>query len=608
MSPKFLRGALAAAVLVISAAATAHAQGLVNPPGVALERPAAAAPPTCDTQAIVTISAGNTVCGFQSAMRAPGASTPVVAFAGIRYGNAKRLQGPTMAPWPAVQGQMNALAFGDECPQAISSSSQAVASEDCLFLNVWAPASAVNHPNTLPVMVFIHGGAFVVGAGSGFLYDGTALASRGVVVVTLNYRLGALGFLAADKYGVNANGNFGLMDQQLALQWVQKNIAAFGGNPGQVTIFGESAGAMSVGLHTFDIPSSAGLFQSAIMESNPMLARYRSLFFALPLGNKFLTYLCQKDPPASGPCNAQWFDQVPWKHVVTAQTAFLSKNLKLDVLLGVLSTKGLPWGPVVDPSAWVESRRFVVGEPYDGYGPGLKPVPLAFGVNKNEGVLFAALAAKGMNAVAPNYAPSQTLYSGLLTKDFGVAGLNAIAKYDAYRTAKQQAQYYYSASGAALANVLEDGGFAAANLVAANRALAHANAAPVYAYYFSQPPFFDLYNVANSQNPTDNGACAPETGHVCHGNELPYVFDTVDLIPNYKMNATDQPLADAMNAAWAAFAKSPTSPGAPWTSYASTGSASFGTAIQFNGTDSSPVAIGTITNAESLWSKLPPLK
>jgi para-nitrobenzyl esterase len=123
-------------------------------------------------------------------------------------------------------------------------------SEDCLVLNVWTPR--VDAAARRPVMVWIHGGAFVFGAGHLPVYDGSALARRGAVVVTLNYRLGPLGYFvhpALDREsggGSAAAANFGLLDQIAALRWVQDNIAAFGGDPGRVTIFGQSAGAQSV--------------------------------------------------------------------------------------------------------------------------------------------------------------------------------------------------------------------------------------------------------------------------------------------------------------------------------------------------------------------------
>jgi para-nitrobenzyl esterase len=143
-------------------------------------------------------------------------------------------------------------------------------SEDCLYLNLWTPV----HSGTdrLPVLVFLHGGSFTEGSVSVPLYDGTALARRRLVVVTINYRLGALGFLAHPALSAesphHASGNYGLMDQVAALRWVRTNIAAFGGDPDRVTLAGQSAGAMSVDLLTVS-PSAKGLFQRAIIQSGP---------------------------------------------------------------------------------------------------------------------------------------------------------------------------------------------------------------------------------------------------------------------------------------------------------------------------------------------------
>jgi para-nitrobenzyl esterase len=135
--------------------------------------------------------------------------------------------------------------------------------EDCLFANVYSPSNA----SALPVMVFIHGGAFWGGAGS--QYDGSLFASQGVVVVTIDYRLGVLGFLGDSDFKrlYNTTGNFGFLDQVQALKWVQQNIAAFGGNPKRVTIFGESAGGQSVLMHMVSPQSDGNLFQNAIVQS-----------------------------------------------------------------------------------------------------------------------------------------------------------------------------------------------------------------------------------------------------------------------------------------------------------------------------------------------------
>jgi para-nitrobenzyl esterase len=147
-------------------------------------------------------------------------------------------------------------------------------SEDCLTLNVWSPAGA----ERLPVMVWIHGGGYNNGSGTAELYDGTNLARRGVVVVTINYRLGRLGFfdhpaLAAERAADTPAGNYGVMDQIAALQWVRDNIAAFGGDPGRVTLFGESAGGAAV-TQLMVAPAARGLFHAAIVQSG--LGRQRS--------------------------------------------------------------------------------------------------------------------------------------------------------------------------------------------------------------------------------------------------------------------------------------------------------------------------------------------
>ena len=143
-------------------------------------------------------------------------------------------------------------------------------SEDCLYLNVWVPAD--RHVDACPVLVWIHGGAFCQGSGSVPIYDGAALAAQGVVVVTLNYRLGVLGFLAhpdlTQESPTCASGNFGLQDQLAALRWVQANIGSLGGDPDAVTIAGQSAGALSVHMLTVS-PLASGLFHRAIALSGP---------------------------------------------------------------------------------------------------------------------------------------------------------------------------------------------------------------------------------------------------------------------------------------------------------------------------------------------------
>ncbi|HEY5339113.1 MAG TPA: carboxylesterase family protein, partial [Rhizomicrobium sp.] len=176
-------------------------------------------------------------------------------------------------PAPTWTGARDASQFGAICPQAPRPVGRAVfethrESEDCLSLNVWSPNVAP--AAKLPVMVWIYGGGFREGSSASSLYDGMELAQHGVIVVTLNYRLGWFGFLdlpaLAAEHPDEPHGNYGLLDQIAALKWVQKNIAAFGGDPNNVTIFGESAGGMSVNDMMVS-PLARGLFTKAISES-----------------------------------------------------------------------------------------------------------------------------------------------------------------------------------------------------------------------------------------------------------------------------------------------------------------------------------------------------
>src|SRR5690606_27978978 len=177
-------------------------------------------------------------------------------------------------PWDGVR---DASKFGNVCIQAetepryvniANMEGSPPLSEDCLYLNVWTPAESAD--DELPVMVFFYGGAFTDGGGAAPLYDGTALAERGAVVVTMKCRLGPFGVLAHPALTAESehksSGNYGIMDMVASLEWVQRNIAAFGGDPGNVTIFGQSAGAMAI-TSLMTSPVAEGLFHRAIAQS-----------------------------------------------------------------------------------------------------------------------------------------------------------------------------------------------------------------------------------------------------------------------------------------------------------------------------------------------------
>jgi para-nitrobenzyl esterase len=196
----------------------------------------------------------------------------VSSFKGIPYAAALRWRAPQ--PFPSWTGERDATKYGAECPQRSfgggNGGNAPNLSEDCLFLNVWKPATAAKS-SRLPVMVWIHGGGFVFGSGNqGAEFSGATFTDKNVILVTINYRLGRFGFFAfpalTNEHPEEAKGNYAYMDQVAALQWVKENIGAFGGNPNNVTIFGESAGGVSV-QSLLTIPAASGLFQKAIVES-----------------------------------------------------------------------------------------------------------------------------------------------------------------------------------------------------------------------------------------------------------------------------------------------------------------------------------------------------
>ena len=232
----------------------------------------------------------------------PALTEGVTVFEGIPYAAAPvgelRWKPPQPAePWPVPR---NADRYGPACLQYYMGPGSTAffgdyetKSEDCLYLNVWTPAKTSQ--DRLPVLVWIHGGGYMVGSGTERLHHGDNLAAKGAVVVTFNYRLGAFGFLALPELtkesGRDASGNYGLMDQVAALQWVHRNIAAFGGDPNRIAIFGESAGSGSVACMQAT-PLTKGLFQRAIGESGGSFSRVNglggmSLAQAEEVGRKF---------------------------------------------------------------------------------------------------------------------------------------------------------------------------------------------------------------------------------------------------------------------------------------------------------------------------------
>ncbi len=239
-------------------------------------------------------------------------------FLGIRYaepvtGNLRWKAPQPLAPSAATQ---DATQFGNHCPQAAGAYGNATTTEDCLFLNVFAPNGNGDHGDhgdhdrnadhddhhdneAHPVMVWIHGGSLVVGESNE--YDASKLVKAGVVVVTINYRLGALGFMAhpalSGESPDHVSGNYGIQDQQAALKWVRRNIRAFGGDPDNVTIFGESAGGLSTFVNLVS-PTAHGLFHRAIVESGAYMQTQPTLAQTEATGTRFATAVgCNQSKP-----------------------------------------------------------------------------------------------------------------------------------------------------------------------------------------------------------------------------------------------------------------------------------------------------------------------
>ncbi len=238
-----------------------------------------------------------------------------IAFRGIPYARPPVAELRWEPPLPAVpwQGVKEATQPGSACTQSSaglvpffapmaeaygSSFSQppVQSSEDCLYLDVWAPQWPVKH--ALPVMVWLHGGSNTVGSGTQSTYDGVSLTQHGVVLVTLNYRLGVMGFFSHPELTTGSphhgSGNYGLLDQLAALAWVKRNIAQFGGDPDNVTLFGESAGAIDA-ARLMVSPLSAGLFRRVISESGPAFEQSRTLSEAEAFGSA-VSALAPADP------------------------------------------------------------------------------------------------------------------------------------------------------------------------------------------------------------------------------------------------------------------------------------------------------------------------
>jgi para-nitrobenzyl esterase len=380
-------------------------------------------------------------------------------------------------------------------------------SEDCLYLNIWTPAASPGA--ALPVMVWIYGGGFSSGSSSMPIFNGAQLARHGVVVVSIAYRVGPMGFMALPALSAESahhvSGNYGLLDQLAALRWIQNNIAVFGGNPHRVTIFGESAGAISVSILAAS-PLGRGLFQRAISESGGSFGPTRT-------------------PPTMGE-NMQTLrnaerDGVAFEKRLGVSSLAQLRRLRAQTIQRASSGPVRFW-PVLD--GWV-----LPGDQYNLYQEGrYNDVPVLIGTNSDEGALFGG-------------APSQSDYEHSVQARFGPFAERILQQYPATATAWRQSSM----------DLMRDAGFAWHTWVWA-RLQAKTGKSKVYVYYF------DHVAPRPADAPWKNAPGA------VHSEEIAYVFQ-YDQPPPLRWSATDRLLSNDMAAYWTNFAKDgdPNGPAVP---------------------------------------------
>lgn len=450
------------------------------------------------------------------------ANAQVRAFRGIPYaappvGDLRWREPQPTTPWKGVR---QATDFGSRCFQTSAFPDMTYhdpgESEDCLTLNVWAPADA--KPGKLPVMVWIYGGGYTAGTTSEARQNGEFLAKRGVIVVSMNYRLGILGFYAHPELTAesphHASGNYGLMDQNAALQWVHRNIAAFGGDPGNVTVFGESAGSFSVSAQMAS-PLSKGLIHKAIGESG-------GAFSSNSLGFDSLEVTQARDAK---------FAEAAFG---TSDLAKLRKVSPADLIkAAVAKTPPAPrFGPDVDGYFLPDSVPNI-------YAAGKQAhIPLLAGWNAGE--------MQGLVVMAKEKVTADT-FKAQAQKDFGDNSEKFLAVYSA-ATDEQAVQSAIDLAGDR---------FIAHSTWLWLEAHVKTGQSPTYRYLFS------LGSPGDKFHPASIGAF--------HSDDIEYVFGTLDARPEAVWRPEDRKLSDQMGQYWTNFAKTgnPNGAGLPeWPVYA----------------------------------------
>ena len=466
------------AVLVIAAATS----------GPTIVRGAALTSPNASGAPIV-----QTTHGAVSGVALPG---DVTVFRGIRYAQAPtgELRWKPPVPPPDWKGVQTATEFGPACMQPVSASTSIYAdnppaiAEDCLFLNVWKPARA----SKAPVMVWIHGGALRGMSGSQGLDDGSELARKGVIVVTMNYRLGIFGYLALAELTAesphHSSGNYGLLDQIAALHWVRDNIARFGGDPANVTVFGESAGALSI-IELMASPVARGLFGKAILQSGYMVSNM------------------ELRRPSFGQPSAEAFGEYFVKKVGTTDLAGL-RSMDAKTLMD--KSYGAGFDPQANIDGWVLPRQVV--ESFDR-GEQAR-VPVIAGFDGGE--------ARSLRFFLPPLPKTEDEYIAMVRKTYG----DLADKYlELYPSTNIEESALASARNAFY-------GWTAVRLARAQTRVG----APAYLYYFEHS-----YPAEVAQHL-----------EAFHGSELPYEFGVIgsnDKLPKYWPKPPDDARERVLSAA-----------------------------------------------------------
>ncbi len=392
-----------------------------------------------------------------------------------------RLKAPRpVQPWEGVR---DALEFGNAAPQeptkVIPLPVGVKIDEDCLNLNIWAPTREIGDKRQLPVMFWIHGGAYFIGFSAQPVYNGRALAEAGdVIIVTINYRLGALGFLDFTSFSDPADpfdSNLGMRDILLALNWVQDNIAAFGGNPEDVTIFGESAGAGCV-TTLMTMPSAEGLFHRAIAESSPATSVYKPER-AAGVAQAYLDLIGVEAKDA-----AQRLREID-----AVTLAKQTTNLLNHVATTAPGT--VAFAPVVDGD-------LIPGYPVAAFRAGKQiKVPLIIGTNHDEAALFKMMKS-----------PLMPISESAIDEMFELVAKDNPALKDSEEEIIAAYPDFPKQKGAM--EISRDAGFRMPSIWVAE---AHSQIAPTWMYRFDQaPPLMKLLGIGAS-----------------HATELPYVFGTL---------------------------------------------------------------------------------